>query len=132
MAMTRLLFALTDSQLAKFGAGLILFDLLLLPILGAFIPRKHRWRLFLVVAIVGIPWGFLVDNKDGGSGGFIGVPLVLMFLVLIGVVCRFVFDWLFVGHRVMAEGLCPKCGYDLRATPLKCPECGTEAKPSRR
>ena len=50
----------------------------------------------------------------------VGVPLWLCALVL-----GWFGWWCFRRRNPLAAGLCSVCGYDLRATPDRCPECGT-------
>jgi hypothetical protein len=47
-------------------------------------------------------------------------------LLLVGVCLAAVYRRYRARARWMRCGCCPNCGYDLRATPQRCPECGRE------
>jgi hypothetical protein len=59
-----------------------------------------------------------------GNDRFLSIPLWLVFLATAILPLGWAFRW----HRMrttLAMGCCQICGYDLRATPDRCPECGT-------
>jgi hypothetical protein len=66
--------------------------------------------------------GRLFDSEKGGWSVFVPdwLPLLLTGLLpilwLVGMIQR---------SRRVTQSLCSTCGYDLRATPDRCPECGT-------
>ncbi|MDB5330124.1 MAG: hypothetical protein JWP03_1275 [Phycisphaerales bacterium] len=63
-------------------------------------------------------------NWRSRSAGMISIPFWLLLMVAAGPLW-----WERLKSRARARrtrsGRCPACGYDLRATPDQCPECGT-------
>ena len=73
--------------------------------------------------------GFLDDHGfcwwPHKYGHVVGVPH--WFIVFSLAICPTVFALRWHNHRRRrSRGACVNCGYDLRATPGRCPECGTE------
>ena len=78
----------------------------------------------------GVP--LLVKYRGGQS--FLSVMLSLSDLLILSLLLWLVVvnRWLFRTRRNrlrIEQGLCPACGYDLRASPAQCPECGAGAIP---
>ena len=71
-------------------------------------------------------FGFRWFTGDAQNSPFVALPYwALLLLSAAAPVARGVV-W-YRGRRRRRVGLCPSCGYDLRATPDRCPECGTKA-----
>jgi hypothetical protein len=77
--------------------------------------------------------GFLV--LPGGrylTGGLIVVVPYWSLMILCAIVPAWSTAHAWRVRRRRKDGLCPSCGYDMRATPDRCPECGVSRAPITR
>ena len=94
-------------------------------------PAEHRWeRLGLYVRWRSGPAAPTIDPAGRSSELLLGLPHWLAALVLLLAPASRgtsrVRRWR-GRRRQVRRGFCRGCGYDLRATPGRCPECGTVA-----
>jgi hypothetical protein len=93
---------------------------------------KRNAKLILLAAVLLIAAVLIVvlrgdDSEIVWRGYLVGMPFYLVpTLIIIWSVRKLVAR---KRRGRIARGLCPSCGYDLRATPERCPECGTAVAP---
>jgi hypothetical protein len=84
--------------------------------------KKEEARAFFPLELAWVPVGL---GASGWSPEYIAFPLLapLVIFLAAGLLPPYL-AWR-RGWLRRRRGLCEKCGYDLRASPVRCPECGT-------
>jgi hypothetical protein len=111
---------------------------------GLFAPASLMVALLRTLCLaLAVTWLLAVfaESHDQGGWLWISAPLVMLgtlvalFIVISGGIFAVMLGVEVIGRRWNHRrpdrpGYCRQCGYDLRATPQRCPECGAAASTS--
>lgn len=90
-----------------------------------------RWAQIVLTILIGsIAWSFLILSAGLFMEGHLFTPAIILFAISLPVL---IIAWKSTGrsrveHENDGKTPCSNCGYDLRATPERCPECGALAE----
>jgi hypothetical protein len=82
------------------------------------VPSQCTWR------VLGFEWHAFERVGPAEEAWTLMIPIWVVALPAVTVSVVLGFWWMSMLQRRRPE-LCSRCGYDLRATPDRCPECGT-------
>jgi hypothetical protein len=94
---------------------------------GRVVVAESQWLVRDFGRFAGFAYGR--GEAPDYRGWALVIPLWFICLVLAGPPVLWSIGWRRRAALRRTPGICRKCGYDLRATPDRCPECGTAPAP---